>query len=129
MRKSVRKWSLWKRVGSYFPARLVKTVDLDPTRNYLMCIHPHGICVHGLGICLATEAVGFSQTFPGMTNRGMTLSFFFKLPFMRELLLSLGMCSSSMKCLTYILTNRGYCKQKGQVIVLNFKDLSKVLNE
>lgn len=33
----------WKLYQSYFPAKLHKTVDLDPNRNYLFAAFPHGV--------------------------------------------------------------------------------------
>jgi 2-acylglycerol O-acyltransferase 2 len=33
----------WKMFREYASAKLVKTSDLDPSRNYLSCFHPHGI--------------------------------------------------------------------------------------
>ncbi|VDP10231.1 unnamed protein product, partial [Soboliphyme baturini] len=30
-----RNWALWRHMRDYFPLRLVKTVDLDPNRNYI----------------------------------------------------------------------------------------------
>jgi hypothetical protein len=37
-----RKLGLWKWFSDYFPIRLMKTVDLDPKKNYLFGYHPHG---------------------------------------------------------------------------------------
>ncbi|KAM4714421.1 2-acylglycerol O-acyltransferase 1 isoform 2-T2 [Anableps anableps] len=39
----VRKWSVWRYFRDYFPLTLVKTVDLDPTQNYIFGFHPHGL--------------------------------------------------------------------------------------
>ncbi|KAJ6620841.1 2-acylglycerol O-acyltransferase 3, partial [Pseudolycoriella hygida] len=38
----VRNWALWKWLINYFPVDLVKTTELPPDRNYLVCIFPHG---------------------------------------------------------------------------------------
>ena len=127
MRNSVRQLSWFKRASDYFPCRLVKTVDLEATRNYLFCAHPHGIASYGIGLSFGSEALNFSTTFPGLRTRLMTLSLFFKLPIMREHLLALGMCSSSVKCLKYVLNNEGACSQKGQVKHLRFKIFSQRL--
>jgi len=34
---------VWKRFSEYFPVCLVKTAELDPSKNYLFAYHPHGI--------------------------------------------------------------------------------------
>lgn len=39
----VRSWSVWKHAQNYFPVDLVKTAELPPDRNYLICAFPHGI--------------------------------------------------------------------------------------
>ena len=43
----------------YFPVRLHKTVDLDPTRNYIMGYHPHGMMAVGAFTNFATDATNF----------------------------------------------------------------------
>ncbi|MEQ2252635.1 hypothetical protein ILYODFUR_023802 [Ilyodon furcidens] len=37
----VRNWTVWEYLRDYFPLTLVKTVDLDPTKNYIFGFHPH----------------------------------------------------------------------------------------
>ncbi|XP_041820696.1 2-acylglycerol O-acyltransferase 2-A isoform X2 [Chelmon rostratus] len=39
----VRTWSVWDYFRDYFPLTLVKTVDLDPKKNYIFGFHPHGL--------------------------------------------------------------------------------------
>nr|XP_057924094.1 2-acylglycerol O-acyltransferase 1 isoform X3 [Doryrhamphus excisus] len=39
----VRSWSIWEYFRDYFPVKLVKTVDLDPKKNYIFGFHPHGL--------------------------------------------------------------------------------------
>ncbi|KAI3375939.1 hypothetical protein L3Q82_016350 [Scortum barcoo] len=38
----VRSWRVWDYFRDYFPITLVKTVDLDPKKNYIFGFHPHG---------------------------------------------------------------------------------------
>lgn len=38
----VRNWKLWEMYNAYFPIKLIKTSELNPTKNYLFCCHPHG---------------------------------------------------------------------------------------
>ncbi|KAF5835444.1 diacylglycerol acyltransferase [Dunaliella salina] len=37
----IRKLKFWRHLAEYFPAKLIKTGDLDPQRNYIFCAHPH----------------------------------------------------------------------------------------
>ena len=37
----IRNLSLWKHVANYFPIKLHKTSDLDPSKNYIFAFHPH----------------------------------------------------------------------------------------
>ena len=56
---------MWDLMAEYFPARLVKTADLDPKRNYILAMHPHGIISFSAFLNFATTATGFSRMFPG----------------------------------------------------------------
>ncbi|XP_075941115.1 2-acylglycerol O-acyltransferase 2-B isoform X4 [Anarhichas minor] len=48
----VRSWGIWEFFRDYFPLTLIKTVDLDPKKNYIFGFHPHGVPVAVL-TCLA----------------------------------------------------------------------------
>jgi 1-acyl-sn-glycerol-3-phosphate acyltransferase len=112
--KWCREWKLWKHFCNYFPITLVKTADLDPNRNYLMCIHPHGIMSFSALGNFGTEATGFSAQFPGLTPHLLTLEAQFYAPFMRELFMMSGACAASARSLRHILTNQRKCEKKGQ---------------
>jgi hypothetical protein len=71
---------------------------------------PHGICTN-----FATEATGFKRLFPGLTPHLLTLNMCFYVPIVREFLLLHGCGVASNKSLKYILSNKGQCKQLGQV--------------
>jgi hypothetical protein len=43
----------------------VKTVDLDPNRSYLFGSHPHGLLCAGAFCAFATDALNFTELFPG----------------------------------------------------------------
>ena len=92
---AARRSVVWRWVADYFPVSLVKTTDLDPRRNYLFGYHPHGIISVGAITNFATDATGFSELFPGVALRVATLSFNFKIPFFRELLLACGVVDAS----------------------------------
>ena len=71
---------IWSLFASYFPARLHRSAVLPPTRKYIFGYHPHGIISHGAFAAFATEALGFSQLFPGITNTLLTLDSNFRVP-------------------------------------------------
>ncbi|KAL8304154.1 hypothetical protein RB597_004561 [Gaeumannomyces tritici] len=103
----LRRSRLWVHFANYFPARLHKTADLPPTRKYIFAVHPHGIISHGAWAAFATEALGFSAKFPGVTNSLLTLNGNFKTPFYREYLLAMGLLSVSKESITNALTRGG----------------------
>lgn len=70
--------------------------SLDPCADLLMPVYP---TVANFG----TDATGFSRLFPGLKPHLLTLASNFQLPLYRELLLSLGVCSVSMKSCQNIL--------------------------
>lgn len=81
---------MWRYFRDYFPISLVKTAELDSSRNYLLCCFPHGVISTGAFGAFGTEAVGVSDTFPGMRPTLVTLAQHFASPFVRDLALALG---------------------------------------
>ena len=61
-------WGEWvqPRFTRLLSLQLVKTAELDPSRNYLAGFHPHGIGVIGAFTNLRMEGMGFSSVFPGI---------------------------------------------------------------
>ena len=64
--------------------QLVKTAELDPSRNYFTAYHPHGIMGIGTVTNLCTEGTGFSLIFPGIRPHLMTLNMFFQVLLVRD---------------------------------------------
>jgi 2-acylglycerol O-acyltransferase 2 len=93
--------------ASYYPARLHRTQRLEPTRKYIFGYHPHGIISHGAFAAFATEALGFSQLFPGITNTLLTLDSNFRIPFYRDYILRMGLASVSRESCTALLSKGG----------------------
>ncbi|KEY71643.1 hypothetical protein S7711_08109 [Stachybotrys chartarum IBT 7711] len=91
----LRSLPLWSLMAGYFPAKLHKTFDLPPDRKYIFGYHPHGIISHGAWLAFATNALGFREKFPGITNSLLTLDNNFRLPFHRDWILALGVRSVS----------------------------------
>jgi hypothetical protein len=102
-----RRFSVWSLFASYFPARLHRSQKLEPTRKYIFGYHPHGIISHGAFAAFATEALGFSQLFPGITNTLLTLDSNFRLPLYREYALRMGLASVSRESIENILSKGG----------------------
>uniref|UniRef100_A0A3B4TZD7 Monoacylglycerol O-acyltransferase 3a n=1 Tax=Seriola dumerili TaxID=41447 RepID=A0A3B4TZD7_SERDU len=77
---------------------LVKTVDLDPKKNYIFGFHPHGEKLTCLSGCLVaggfgnfcTEATGFFRLFPGLTSHLLMLPFWFRVPLFRDYIMCGG---------------------------------------
>lgn len=103
----LRSSKLWSLFAGYFPARLHRTVELSPTRKYIFGYHPHGIISHGAFAAFATEALGFAQLFPGITNSLLTLDSNFRIPFYREYILALGLASVSRQSCENLLSKGG----------------------
>ncbi|KAI1503668.1 diacylglycerol acyltransferase-domain-containing protein [Biscogniauxia marginata] len=102
-----RKSYLWHLFAGYFPAKLHKTHELPPTRKYIFGYHPHGIISHGAWAAFGTDALGFSEKFPGITNSLLTLDSNFRIPFYREYVLASGLRSVSKESIVNILTKGG----------------------
>ncbi|KAI7853751.1 diacylglycerol acyltransferase [Circinella umbellata] len=100
-----RRWTIWKYFVDYFPIKLIKEHDLDPTGNYVFGYHPHGIISMGAFANFATEATGFSEKFPGIVPNLLTLASNFRLPLYRDLILSLGIASVSRHSCESILSS------------------------
>lgn len=115
--KWIRNWKLWECFRDYFPIKLVKTCDLDPSQNYILGYHPHGVLSLGAFSTFATDAVGFSQTFSGIKSHFMTLRCWFFIPFLRELLLLVGMSAASKTNLDCVLGDGGPAK-RGRCVVM-----------
>jgi 2-acylglycerol O-acyltransferase 2 len=102
-----RRSKIWSLFASYYPARLHRTAELEPTRKYIFGYHPHGIISHGAFAAFATEALGFSELYPGITNTLLTLDSNFRLPFYRDYALALGLASVSRESIENLLSKGG----------------------
>eukprot|EP00929_Paragymnodinium_shiwhaense_P112542 TRINITY_DN8079_c0_g1_i2.p1 TRINITY_DN8079_c0_g1~~TRINITY_DN8079_c0_g1_i2.p1 ORF type:complete len:488 (-),score=119.50 TRINITY_DN8079_c0_g1_i2:546-2009(-) len=95
---------LWKISAEYYPLQLVKTADLPQERNYMFCLHPHGVFSLSHAINFCTNGTGFFNLFPGVKVLMATLRQQFKIPFHREYLLGLGVMEVSREALHNTLT-------------------------
>ncbi|KAJ9626453.1 diacylglycerol O-acyltransferase 1 [Taxawa tesnikishii (nom. ined.)] len=103
----LRRLPVWSLFASYFPARLHRSQPLPPTRKYVFGYHPHGIISHGAFAAFATEALGFGQLFPGITNTLLTLDSNFRIPLYRDYALRLGLASVSRESCENLLSKGG----------------------
>ncbi|XP_053329987.1 diacylglycerol O-acyltransferase 2-like [Spea bombifrons] len=110
----VRNWSVWNYFRDYFPIQLVKTHNLPPGRNYIIGSHPHGILCIGAFCNFVTESTGFSQKFPGIRPYLATLAGNFRLPVLREYMMSGGLCPVNRKSIGYVLSKSG----RGNAVVI-----------
>ncbi|GAB1600364.1 2-acylglycerol O-acyltransferase 1-like [Argonauta hians] len=105
---------VWKYFSAYFPIKLIKTAELDPSKNYIVGYHPHGIMSAGAFANFATNATGFKDIFPNMHQYLCILTGQFRFPFFREYLMSSGCCSVSKTSLSWLLNQ----KEKGKFITI-----------
>ncbi|XP_063967207.1 2-acylglycerol O-acyltransferase 2-like isoform X2 [Lytechinus pictus] len=103
----MRRCRIWKKMADYFPAHLVKTAELDPNRNFIFGVHPHGIMSVGAFINFATEATFFSEVFPGIKPHLCTLSVMYTYPIARDLMMAGGMCDVNKESIDYLLGQSG----------------------
>lgn len=103
----LRSLPIWEHFAAYFPATLHRTTPIPPTRKYIFGYHPHGIISHGAFAAFATEALGFAQLFPGITNTLLTLDSNFRIPLYREHALRMGLASVSKESCENILSRGG----------------------
>ncbi|XP_066580915.1 2-acylglycerol O-acyltransferase 1-like [Prorops nasuta] len=116
--KWFRNCAWWKLFRAYFPIKLVKTVDLEPTKQYLFCSFPHGVLSAGAFCSFATDVAGFKTLFPGLESRVVTLDQHFKTPLFREFAHSFGSVSANAKSLHYLLSNKPKEAYTGRAAVL-----------
>uniref|UniRef100_A0A915JRR5 Acyltransferase n=1 Tax=Romanomermis culicivorax TaxID=13658 RepID=A0A915JRR5_ROMCU len=114
---------LWTYFRDYFPIKLIKTVDLDPNRNYIMGYHPHGVLCVGMFGNFATEATGFSELFPGITPYPCTLGGQFQFPLRREYIMLCGCIDVSKEAIEFVINQ----PQKGNAVVVAVGGAMEVL--
>lgn len=103
----MRHWSLWKHFRNFFPVHVIKTTELEPDHNYIMCYHPHGILSAGAFCTYATEGTGWSKMFPGLTPYLLTLEVLFLMPLYREIFLCSGSVSATRASMDHLLGKEG----------------------
>ncbi|KAN0065881.1 diacylglycerol O-acyltransferase 1 [Thecaphora frezii] len=119
----VRKLSVFRYFAEYFPISMIKTTDLPPDRPYIFGYHPHGILGVAAVANLATDATEFPASFPGITPHLLTLATNFTIPFFRDVIMAMGICSVSRRSCEAILR-----KGNGNAIAIVVGGASESLN-
>jgi len=88
---------------SYFPLKVVKTCDLNPSRNFVLCSHPHGFGAFGARGAFAGDRAAFKAEFPQLTPRLLIHRVFFYIPICREFALASGYLSASKSSLEFMM--------------------------
>ncbi|XP_072757346.1 diacylglycerol O-acyltransferase 2 [Anoplolepis gracilipes] len=114
----IRNSTFWYYFCNYFPLKLVKTVDLDPTKSHLFICVPHGILSIGIMGAFGTDALGCKKLFPGLEICTITLDQHFKIPLFREYPYSLGCCAANVKSVEYLLSTSPKSPHTGRATVL-----------
>ncbi|XP_050296929.1 2-acylglycerol O-acyltransferase 1-like [Anthonomus grandis grandis] len=101
----VRNWRWWKYMKDYFPVTLerVPWVELDPKKNYLFCVFPHGLLSLGVVCSFGNNYGEFKTYFPHHTAHVVTLSQHYVMPFFREMGLALGGISAEARSIQHVL--------------------------
>ncbi|XP_034851052.1 2-acylglycerol O-acyltransferase 2 isoform X1 [Mirounga angustirostris] len=122
--QAVKRCFLWKYMRDYFPVSLVKTAELDPSRNYLAAFHPHGVLAAGAFVNLCTESTGFPSLFPGIRSHLMMLTLWFRVPFFRDYIMSAGLVTSDKESAAHILSR----KEGGNLLAIIVGGAQEALN-
>ncbi|KXN67832.1 diacylglycerol acyltransferase [Conidiobolus coronatus NRRL 28638] len=96
----VRNCPILPNIRNYFSMKLIRTVELNPSENYIFAYHPHGIIGYGAQAYFNEENPEFISKFPGIDLKTVTLNVNFKWPLFRDLILGLGYISCSKKSIT-----------------------------
>ncbi|VVU95403.1 Diacylglycerol acyltransferase [seawater metagenome] len=117
--KFIKKWKGWKQIFNWFETKihLDDNVVIHKNQTYIIGMHPHGIFSWGNGMLLTESVLGdyycqnaccrnkFKQTFEEKKMCFAGASIIFKIPFVRELCLALGVIDASEKNIIKALKN------------------------
>ncbi|KAJ3094282.1 2-acylglycerol O-acyltransferase 1 [Phlyctochytrium planicorne] len=112
------RWSGWELFRDYFEARVVKTAELERGKNYIFCVHPHGVYCLSLWANLTSNGTALDKLFPTINLRPATLPINFKIPFWREFILSMGAISVDRKALISVLKPLENTKKGSNAVLL-----------
>ncbi|KAF6072342.1 Diacylglycerol acyltransferase family protein [Candida albicans] len=158
-RNSMKNFIIWDWFVRYFPIKVYKSVELEPTfkevlveetessedddeqdlvsersRTYIFGYHPHGvISMGGVGL-FATNSLR-ERLFPGLGNIFLlTITTQFAIPFYRDYLMGLGVTSASAKNIRSLISNgdNSVCIVVGgaeESLLNNMREVKLILNK
>lgn len=96
---------LWRSCQAWLGLTMRKDhpdAEFDPERRRIVALHPHGINTYQMGLFIS-ELGNFSGIFPGLRYPRMVMaSVLFKIPVLRDLLLSYGAVDASKRTLVKV---------------------------
>lgn len=105
--KAVRDWRIWLSLARYFPIQVVsENGELDPRGRYMIGYHPHGVVSLGAFVTCGT-AVGRPAFGSSLKVHLCTVAVNFKMPFIRELIMRLGIIPASKEAIQSNLQEAG----------------------
>ena len=102
----VRDWAIWRWFKRRLGLKIIRTVPLDPQKQYIFGVHPHGILPFGAMINFCTNVNGAAELL-SVEVRVLAASFCFYVPFYRDLLLAGGGCDAARYCARGLLETHG----------------------
>ncbi|KAJ2785053.1 2-acylglycerol O-acyltransferase 2 [Coemansia javaensis] len=111
----VRRMGLWRYVNAYFPVRVVLEQRLDPARNYVFGVSPHGILCFSGQVVIGSHESGLDEALGGIVMHPIALHHALRLPFFHDYAVSLGALSSSRESIRRCLA-RGPGESVGIII-------------
>lgn len=103
--KIVRGNGFWRCACDYFPIKLLKTVDLSPTKSYMYICIAHGIYSLGIMVALLPETSYFNELFASLEIRATVLDQLVTISFFRQWLYINGCCAVNARSINYLLSS------------------------
>ncbi|KAL0479363.1 2-acylglycerol O-acyltransferase [Acrasis kona] len=102
----VRHWNILKQFRDFFPAKVILEEPLEKNKSYLLGGHPHGVISMSVWANFLSSHAGSFEDVTGIPLRLATLKENFKVPFLRELILSFGIIDASRETLEFNLNKK-----------------------
>ncbi|KAI8899594.1 diacylglycerol acyltransferase-domain-containing protein [Globomyces pollinis-pini] len=96
-RSFIRHAKIWDYFRAYFPAQIIRTKKLDPSKKYIIGVHPHGVYAIAPFCNIIFNRHVEEDLFPGIHIIMSTLPANFSVPIWRDYALALGSGSCERK--------------------------------
>ncbi|KAJ3412817.1 Diacylglycerol O-acyltransferase 2 [Chytridiales sp. JEL 0842] len=110
------KLPIWNYFRQHFKARIVKTAELPPTKDYILAVHPHGLYSLSQFANMTSNQTKLAEIFPGITLWLTTLPNNYQVPLWREFILSLRSVSVERSSLLKLLKPTPKKKADGKAV-------------